>query len=111
MNTRSPRGHSPFDSYLTDIDETRLLTAQEERELAARVLAGDLEARDKLVRANLRLVVSIARKYIGKGLPLEDLISDGNLGLIRAAEGYDPNMGTRFATYATYWIRQSIRRA
>jgi RNA polymerase primary sigma factor len=111
MNTRSRRGRSPFDSYLLDIDDTPLLSSPGERELAARVQAGDLEARDQLVRANLRLVVSIARTYAGKGLPVEDLVGEGNMGLIRAAEGYDPNAGTRFATYATYWIRQSIRRS
>src|ERR1700722_7915727 len=111
MITRSRRGRSPFDSYLIEIDETPLLSAQDERELAARVQAGDTSARDLLVRANLRLVVSIARNYVGKGLPVEDLVGEGNMGLIRAAEGFDPNAGTRFATYATYWIRQSIRRS
>jgi RNA polymerase primary sigma factor len=111
MITRSRRGRSPFDSYLIEIDDTPLLTAQEERDLAARIEDGDLAARDQLVRANLRLVVSIARTYVGKGLAVEDLIGEGNMGLLRAAEGYDPAAGTRFATYATYWIRQSIRRA
>jgi RNA polymerase primary sigma factor len=111
MIARSRRVRSLFDSYLIEIDETPLLTAQEERELATRVRAGDMAARDQLVRANLRLVVSVARTYAGKGLAVEDLVGEGNMGLIRAAEGYDPNAGTRFATYATYWIRQSIRRA
>lgn len=111
MITRTRRGRSPFDSYLIEIDETPLLNAQEERELAGLVQIGDIAARDQLVRANLRLVVSIARNYVGKGLAVEDLVGEGNMGLIRAAEGYDPNAGTRFATYATYWIRQSIRRA
>ncbi len=111
MNARPRRGRSPFDVYLTEIDQTALLTARDERELAIRVQEGDLEARDRLVRANLRLVVSVARNYTGKGLAVEDLVGEGNMGLIRAAEGYDPNAGTRFATYATYWIRQSIRRA
>lgn len=105
-----PREKSPFDSYLYEIDETALLTVQEERELAERVQRGESDARDQLVRANLRLVVSIARNYAGKGLPMEDLVSEGNMGLLRAVEGFDPTAGTRFATYATYWIRQSIRR-
>lgn len=111
MNTRLHRGRSPFDSYLHEIDATPLLSAKEEKELAARVREGDVSARDQLVRANLRLVVSIARNYTGKGLAVEDLVSEGNLGLLRSVEGYDPAAGTRFATYATYWIRQSIRRA
>jgi RNA polymerase primary sigma factor len=111
MSSRAHRARSLFDSYLSEIDETPLLSAQEEVELANRVQDGDVTARDRLVRANLRLVVSIARTYTGKGLSVEDLVGEGNMGLLRAAEGYDPNAGTRFATYATYWIRQSIRRA
>ncbi len=103
--------HVPFSSYLGDIDRTPLLSAAEERELAARVLGGDTEARDRMVRANLRLVVNIARGYSGKGLPLDDLVSEGNMGLMRAVEGFDPNMNTRFSTYASYWIKQSIKRA
>jgi RNA polymerase primary sigma factor len=111
MLTRRPRTLSSFDSYLSEIDQTELLTSSEEKDLAVRIQEGDSVARDHLVRANLRLVVNIARKYMGKGLTVEDLVGEGNMGLLRAAEGYDPNMGTRFATYATYWIRQSIRRA
>src|SRR6185437_2431137 len=72
---------------------------------------GDSRARDRMVRANLRLVVNIARGYTGKGLSLQDLIEEGNLGLLRAVEGFDPGMGTRFSTYASYWIKQSIKRA
>ena len=72
---------------------------------------GDAQARDRMVRANLRLVVNIARSYVGKGLALQDLIEEGNLGLLRAVEGFDPDMGTRFSTYASYWIKQSIKRA
>ncbi|HYO24489.1 MAG TPA: RNA polymerase sigma factor RpoD/SigA, partial [Lacipirellulaceae bacterium] len=72
---------------------------------------GDTQARDRMVRANLRLVVNIARGYSGKGLGLQDLIEEGNLGLLRAVEGFDPAMGTRFSTYASYWIKQSIKRA
>jgi RNA polymerase primary sigma factor len=102
---------APFSCYLGDIDRTPLLSAAEERELAARVLSGDVEARDRMVRANLRLVVNIARGYAGKGLPLDDLVSEGNMGLLRAVEGFDPTMNTRFSTYASYWIKQSIKRA
>src|SRR5262245_14631021 len=101
----------PLTTYLREIDETALLSAEEERELARRVEDGDREARDRMARANLRLVVSLARGYAGRGLPLEDLVAEGNLGLLRAVEGFDPNKGTRFSTYASYWIRQSIQRA
>src|SRR5207248_2686437 len=82
-----------------------------EKLLADRIEEGDIEARDHMVRANLRLVVNIARSYIGKGLGLQDLIAEGNLGLLRAVEGFDPSMNTRFSTYASYWIKQSIKRA
>jgi RNA polymerase primary sigma factor len=102
---------SPLETYLTEINETHLLNAQEERDLAERILDGDGEARDHMVRANLRLVVNIARSYLGKGLGLQDLIAEGNLGLMRAVEGFDPTMNTRFSTYASYWIKQSIKRA
>jgi RNA polymerase primary sigma factor len=97
--------------YLKDINETPLLSAQDERDLAGRVAAGDPLARDHFVRANLRLVVNIAQRYLGRGLPLEDLIAEGNLGLMRAVEGFDPATNVRFATYASYWIKQSIRGA
>jgi RNA polymerase primary sigma factor len=79
--------------------------------LAHRISDGDKMARERMVRANLRLVVNIARGYIGKGLALQDLIEEGNLGLLRAVEGFDPAVGTRFSTYASYWIKQSIKRA
>ena len=102
---------SPLETYLREINETSLLTAQQERELAIRIGEGDTQARDRMVRANLRLVVNIARGYSGKGLGLQDLIEEGNLGLLRAVEGFDPAMGTRFSTYASYWIKQSIKRA
>lgn len=111
---RRPRGdsaQSPLETYLREINETPLLTAQEEKELAIRISNGDSAARDRMVRANLRLVVNIARNYTGKGLALQDLIEEGNLGLLRAVEGFDPNMNTRFSTYASYWIKQSIKRA
>ncbi len=102
---------TPLETYLREINETALLNAQEERELAVRIGEGDATARDRMVRANLRLVVNIARGYSGKGLSLQDLIEEGNLGLLRAVEGFDPAMGTRFSTYASYWIKQSIKRA
>jgi len=102
---------TPLETYLREINETALLSAAEERELAVAIGEGDLPARDRMVRANLRLVVNIARGYTGKGLALQDLIEEGNLGLLRAVEGFDPAMGTRFSTYASYWIKQSIKRA
>src|SRR5262249_24486817 len=102
---------SPLETYLREINETALLTADEEKELAHRIARGDKLARDRMVRANLRLVVNIARGYIGKGLALQDLIEEGNLGLLRAVQGFDPSVGTRFSTYASYWIKQSIKRA
>jgi RNA polymerase primary sigma factor len=102
---------SPLETYLREINETPLLTADQEKELAYRIEKGDNEARDQMIRANLRLVVNIAREYTGKGLPLQDLIEEGNLGLLRAVEGFDPGMNTRFSTYASYWIKQSIKRA
>ena len=109
--SRGDTVQSPLETYLREINETPLLTAKQEKELARRIMAGDNEARDQMVRANLRLVVNIARSYTGKGLGLQDLIEEGNLGLLRAVEGFDPNMNTRFSTYASYWIKQSIKRA
>ena len=97
---------TPLETYLREINETALLSARDERELAVRIGQGDAAARDRMVRANLRLVVNIARGYSGKGLSLQDLIEEGNLGLLRAVEGFDPAMGTRFSTYASYWIKQ-----
>jgi RNA polymerase primary sigma factor len=102
---------SPLETYLREINETALLSAQEEKDLSRAISRGDNAARDRMVRANLRLVVNIARGYTGKGLPLPDLIEEGNLGLLRAVEGFDPEMGTRFSTYASYWIKQSIKRS
>jgi RNA polymerase primary sigma factor len=102
---------SPLETYLREINETALLTANEEKELSYGIERGSKEDRDRMVRANLRLVVNIARAYAGKGLPLQDLIEEGNLGLLRAVEGFDPAMNTRFSTYASYWIKQSIKRA
>ena len=108
---RSETVQSPLETYLREINETPLLSPREEKELAHRIAVGDSEARDQMVRANLRLVVNIARSYTGKGLALQDLIEEGNLGLLRAVEGFDPTMNTRFSTYASYWIKQSIKRA
>ncbi len=105
------RVQNPLETYLREINETALLTAQEEKDLSNAIHQGDTAARDRMVRANLRLVVNIARAYTNKGLPLQDLIEEGNLGLLRAVEGFDPNMNTRFSTYGTYWIKQSIKRA
>ena len=102
---------SPLETYLREINEVALLTADEEKMLAKRIEQGDDQARDRMVRANLRLVVNIARGYVGKGLALQDLIEEGNLGLLRAVQGFDPEVGTRFSTYASYWIKQSIKRA
>ena len=107
----SSRLQTPLETYLREINETVLLTADEEKSLSRAITAGDGAARDRMVRANLRLVVNIARGYSGKGLPLQDLIEDGNLGLLRAVEGFDPDMNTRFSTYASFWIKQSIKRA
>lgn len=102
---------SPLETYLREINETPLLSSDDEQDLAVAIGGGDIQARDRMVRANLRLVVNIARGYTGKGLSLQDLIEEGNLGLLRAVEGFDPAIGTRFSTYASYWIKQSIKRA
>jgi len=108
---RSDAVQSPLETYLREINEASLLTADEEKNLANEIAKGCTASRDKMVRANLRLVVNIARGYTGKGLALQDLTEEGNLGLLRAVEGFDPVMGTRFSTYASYWIKQSIKRA
>jgi len=101
----------PTDAYLNHIGQCRLLTRQEEVDLARRVQVGDEYARRHLVESNLRLVVSVAKAYIRSGVPLGDLIQEGNLGLMKAAEAYDWQKGFRFSTYAVGWIRQSITRA
>src|SRR5712692_6663625 len=108
--SRPPSNPSTMEMYLSEINETSLLSAQAEKELGRRIQEGDWEACDHLVRANLRLVVAIARCYIGHGMGIEDLIAEGNLGLLRAAKDYDPSRNTRFSTYASYWIKQAIRR-
>jgi RNA polymerase primary sigma factor len=97
--------------YLGRIRGGKLLDAAEERELSRRANAGDKRARRRLIESNLRLVISIAKKYRGRGVLFEDLIQEGNAGLIRAVEKFDPTMGNRFSTYATWWIRQAVTRA
>jgi RNA polymerase primary sigma factor len=97
--------------YIREISRIPLLSAQSEYTLARRVEAGDREARNHLIEANLRLVISIAKKYVGQGLPLEDLVGEGNIGLIRAVTKFDPGKGFRFSTYATWWIKQAITRS
>ena len=101
----------PVRMYLKEIGQVRLLSAEEEIELAQRVTEGDQEAKNKLTEANLRLVVSIAKKYSGRGLHILDLIQEGNTGLIRAVDKFDWTKGNKFSTYATWWIRQAITRA
>jgi RNA polymerase sigma factor (sigma-70 family) len=98
--------------YLEEIDESPLLSAEQERALAKLVVEkNDPRARDRLVRSNLRLVVNIAKKYVGRGLSLSDLVEEGNLGLIKAVDYFDPERGIRFSTYSAWWIKQSIKRA
>jgi len=97
--------------YLREIGKIPLLTADEELELAHKVVSGDKRAKDKMAEANMRLVVSIAKRYVGRGLDLLDLIQEGNTGLLRAVEKFDPDKGFKFSTYATWWIRQAITRA
>jgi RNA polymerase primary sigma factor len=111
--TRAKNGQvsSSFQLYMREIRVESLLTAVEEKELAAAIACGDKDALARMIRANLLLVVTIARFYLGRGLAFDDLVGEGNLGLIRAAKDFQPRFGTRFSTYAAYWIRQSIRHA
>ena len=97
--------------YMREISQYALLSPEEEIRLARAIARGDDEARQRMINANLRLVVKIARRYMHRGLPLADLIEEGNLGLMRAVEKFDPRHGCRFSTYATWWIRQSVERA
>ena len=101
----------PVHTYLKEIGRVPLLTAQQEADLARAAQAGDADARRALSEANLRLVVSVAKRYAGRGLPFLDLIQEGNLGLMKAAEKFEPERGFKFSTYATWWIRQAITRA
>ena len=113
--TRRPgrEGETPelLAKYLSHIGQGNLLTHQEEIDLSNRAKAGDKSARARLIEKNLRLVVSVAKKYRGYGLPFEDLIQEGNIGLMKAVEKFDPDRGFRFSTYATWWIRQAVQRA
>ena len=104
-------GRDPIRIYLDEIRKTRLLSASEELDLARKVAEGDEDARCHMIESNLRLVVNIAKRYMNRGLPLLDLIEEGNMGLIRAVEKFDYERGFRFSTYATWWIRQAIERA
>jgi len=108
--TRSRDIGDATDMYLSEIGRAKLLTAEQERELARKVQKGDMAARARMIESNLRLVVKISRRYLNRGLPLLDLIEEGNLGLIRAVEKFDPERGFRFSTYATWWIRQAVER-
>lgn len=100
-----------YSLYLREIGETKLLTAAEEVELAARIKKGDEAARERMIKSNLRLVVKIARDYEDYGLPLLDLINEGNIGLMKAVERFDPSKGAKFSTYSSWWIKQSVKRA
>ncbi|HMO63800.1 MAG TPA: RNA polymerase sigma factor RpoD/SigA [Verrucomicrobiota bacterium] len=104
-------GETAYRLYLREIGEVALLTIQEEIDLAARIKAGDRKARDHMIKANLRLVVKIAHDYEGYGLPLLDLINEGNIGLMKAVERFDPAKGGKLSTYAAWWIKQAIKRA
>ena len=113
--TRAPERPSEtpdlIPGYFAHIDKGKLLTHAEEIDLSKRAKAGDKGARQRLIEKNLRLVVSVAKKYRGMGLPFEDLIQEGNIGLMKAVEKFDPDRGWRFSTYATWWVRQAVQRA
>jgi len=101
----------PIKAYLKDVRHIPLLTAEEEVELALKIRKGDRDARNKMIKSNLRLVISIAKRYTGLGVPLSDLIEEGNIGLMKSVEKFDPDRGFRFSTYAAWWIKQGISRA
>ena len=108
---KAQTGSDATSMYLKEIGYSPLLTAEQEQTLGRAVQAGDAQARGRMIESNLRLVVKISRRYLNRGLPLLDLIEEGNLGLIRAVEKFDPERGFRFSTYATWWVRQNIERA
>ena len=105
------REHASLDKYLQEVGREPLITSDEEVLLAQRIRKGDLNALEKLTKANLRFVISVAKQYQNQGLPLQDLINEGNMGLIRAAEKFDETRGFKFISYAVWWIRQSILQA
>jgi RNA polymerase nonessential primary-like sigma factor len=111
LRQRTASGADPTRLYLNEIGVSPLLTASEEISIARRIQKGDEVARHRMIESNLRLVVKIARRYVNRGLPLLDLIEEGNLGLIHSVKKFDPERGFRFSTYATWWIRQTIERA
>jgi len=104
-------GNTAFNLYLREVGETKLLTIEEENHLAARIKKGDKKARERMIKANLRLVVKIAREYEDYGMPLLDLINEGNIGLMKAVERFDPAKGAKLSTYSAWWIKQAIKRA
>ena len=109
---KSNRVKTGLELYLKQIDESPLLSAQEEKDLCRRIINANCPmARERMIRSNLRLVVSIAKRYNNRGLPLQDLIEEGNLGLLKAVENFDPEQGARFSTYGTWWIKQAIKRS
>jgi RNA polymerase primary sigma factor len=112
MVARSRRVKSDLEVYLKQIDELPLLSADEEKFFARKIINEDcMASRERMIRSNLRLVVAIAKRYMHRGLPLQDLIEEGNVGLVKAVEGFDPDMGARFSTYGCWWIKQAIKRA
>jgi RNA polymerase primary sigma factor len=109
---KSTRVKTDLEIYLKQIDESPLLTADEEKSLARKIInEGCMASREHMIRSNLRLVVAVAKRYNNRGLPLQDLIEEGNVGLVKAVEGFNPDMGARFSTYGCWWIKQAIKRA
>ena len=111
MAKRKTTVKDALQAYLSEIGEEDLLTAEQEHDLAKRIQKGDSEARDKMIKANLRLVVNIAKNYMNRGLSFADFIEEGNIGLLTAVERFDPDRGTRFSTYASWWIKRAMRKA